>query len=115
MRSRSFPAISVVLLFIAAAHFVPAQDTRNVTEPRIPAPCVTLSAELEAHDGQLAIVDEQKLDTARIQDAIERCSKNSGAAGSAVVLKSQGHSAQSLLHWPRHVHRQRNQWKKAET
>jgi polygalacturonase len=90
MRIRYFSAISVTLLFVAAVYSASAQDTRNVTEPRIPMPCVTLNAQLEAHDGQLAPADEQKLDTARIQEAMERCSKNAGTAGNAVVLKAHG-------------------------
>jgi polygalacturonase len=90
MRIRTFSGISLALLLAAAVHLMHAQDTRTVTEPRIPTPCVTLNAELEAHNHQLAPADEQKLDTARIQDAIERCSKDVGAAGKSVVLRATG-------------------------
>lgn len=49
-----------------------------VTEPVIPSPCRTLSA-------ALATIDETKLDTARIQQALDGC-----PAGQAVELKSSG-------------------------
>jgi polygalacturonase len=64
---------------------LPAQDTRKVTEPHIPAACVTLSAGIAAEHGVIAPEDERKLDTARIQHAIDNC-----AAGKAVVLRANG-------------------------
>ena len=85
MRIRQFSRISTAILLAASIHSARAQDTRNVTEPHIPAPCTTLNAQLEAHDGKLASADEQKLDTTRIQDAVDHCT-----AGKAVVLKAQG-------------------------
>ena len=63
-----------------------AQDTRTVTEPHIPAACVTLDASIAANHGVIAPGDEQKLDTGRIQNAIDNC-----AAGNAVVLRAHGH------------------------
>jgi len=62
-----------------------AQDTRNVIEPVIPSSCATLSAALAAIDGNktIAEADESKVDTARIQKAMDAC-----PAGKAVVLKS---------------------------
>jgi len=63
-----------------------AQDTRTVVEPRVPVACATLSADLTAvADTTLADVDERKLDTKRIQSAIDRCS-----SGRAVVLRAAG-------------------------
>lgn len=50
------------------------QDTRNVTEPVIPQVCTTLTA--------VGGAGESKLDSSRIQDAIDHC-----AAGKAVELK----------------------------
>lgn len=62
-----------------------AQDTRTVTEPVIPPACARLDAQLsKINDGQyntLAAADEHKLDTERIQKAIDAC-----GAGKAVVL-----------------------------
>src|ERR1035441_1176835 len=67
-----------------AAH---AQDTRNVTEPVIPPGCAVLTAKLAGFDSNktLAEADEGKLDTARIQQAMDTCAK-----GQAVVLKADG-------------------------
>lgn len=62
-----------------------AQDTRNVQEPVIPAVCQILKANLTASGGALAAADEGKLDTARIQQALDRCAK-----GEAVELSSDG-------------------------
>ena len=62
-----------------------AQDTRTVTEPKIPPVCV----KLEAHLFQLgwpftlSEADEMKLDTVRIQKALDEC-----GAGKAVELTS---------------------------
>src|ERR1700761_5025311 len=61
-----------------------AQDTRNVTEPAIPPVCATLSASLSA---PLKDTDETKLDSGRIQTAIDQCAK-----GQAVQLKADGSS-----------------------
>jgi len=58
-----------------------AQDTRNVIEPFFPQLCTTLDAQLQGHGHTLAPADEQKLDTARIQKAIDKCGK-----GRAVLL-----------------------------
>jgi polygalacturonase len=62
-----------------------AQDTRNVTEPVIPPACATLTAALTAvdRDRSVAEADEARLDTARIQQALDTC-----GAGQAVVLKA---------------------------
>ncbi len=58
-----------------------AQDTRHVTEPQIPAACTVLKANLHATDNQLSEADETKLDTQRIQTAMDSC-----GAGKAVEL-----------------------------
>lgn len=60
-----------------------AQDRRTVTEPVIPAICATLTAELDATGRAFAPEDEARLDTVRIQQAIDSC-----GAGRAVELKS---------------------------
>jgi len=62
-----------------------AQDTRNVKEPSVPPVCTSLVARLAEQNGQLAEADESKLDTLRIQNAIDRCTP-----GSAVALRSSG-------------------------
>jgi polygalacturonase len=58
-----------------------AQDTRTVIEPFFPQLCATLDAQLQTSGRSLALADEQKLDTARIQKAIDKCGK-----GRAVLL-----------------------------
>lgn len=62
-----------------------AQDTRTVTEPQIPATCATLRAAIISNKGAIAARDEQKLDTVRIQQALDHC-----APGKAVVLQAAG-------------------------
>ncbi len=66
-----------LLLLVAAG--LPAQDTRNVTEPVIPPACATLSAQLDVN---LPEADESKVDSSRIQKAIDACGK-----GQAVELR----------------------------
>jgi polygalacturonase len=58
-----------------------AQDARTVIEPFFPQLCATLDAQLQMVGQTLAPADEKKLDTARIQRAIDRCGK-----GRAVML-----------------------------
>jgi polygalacturonase len=52
---------------------VKAQDTRQVSEPTIPASCVHLPAQLRSVSDKLAEADEHKLDSARIQAAMDKC------------------------------------------
>ena len=60
-----------------------AQDARNVTEPRIPQSCSRLTASLRSSEGKLVEADEAKLETQRIQAAVDSC-----ASGKAVELKA---------------------------
>jgi polygalacturonase len=84
------------LLFLAP--IVWAQDARTVTEPVLPPACVTLDAVLKIGGGVggdgLSQADESKLDTTRIQQAIDTCGK-----GRAVVLRTLG-SARAFLSGP---------------
>jgi polygalacturonase len=84
MRFLSFSSLPAVLLLLPALA-LHAQDTRKVTEPRIPAACITLEAAIAAPNGVIAPQDERSLDTARIQHAMNNC-----AAGKAVVLRAKG-------------------------
>src|SRR5271154_7215453 len=52
---------------------VKAQDTRQVSEPAIPASRVQLPAQLRSVSEKLAETDEKKLDTVRIQSALDKC------------------------------------------
>ena len=74
-----FVVVSVLTLSLASC--LTAQDTRTVIEPFFPQLCTTLDAQLQSVERSLSPADEQKLDTARIQKAIDRCGK-----GRAVLL-----------------------------
>ena len=76
--------LRAALLLVLASPTVLAQDTRNVAEPAAPPACAKLDADLTTRDGAIAEADETKLDTQRIQQAIDRCPK-----GQAVVLERQ--------------------------
>ena len=76
-------ALILITLFALPAA---AQDTRTVVEPKFPLACTTVVAQLvPVADTTLAAADENKLDTRRIQQAIDGC-----AIGRAVVLKASG-------------------------
>lgn len=62
-----------------------AQDTRHVVEPSIPSACVVLHARLTAPHGVLPPAAEGRLDTGRIQQAMDHC-----AAGHSVELAADG-------------------------
>ena len=61
----------LALLFLSSPALLSAlaQDTRTVTEPKFPPACTTLKAQLAT----LTDADETKLDTLRIQQAIDAC------------------------------------------
>ncbi|HXS11405.1 MAG TPA: glycosyl hydrolase family 28 protein [Acidobacteriaceae bacterium] len=61
-----------------------AQDSRTVTEPTIPPVCATARAQLAAPHG-IEPADETKLDTGRLQSAIDSC-----APGKALELAADG-------------------------
>src|SRR3982751_4788953 len=70
-----------------------AQDARTVTEPKRPAACTVLKAELApVADTTLAESDEGRLDTKRIQAALDACRR-----GEAVVLKPVGAARAFLI------------------
>jgi hypothetical protein len=81
---RRRPVSLLIFVFTIAAY---AQDTRTVTEPAIPKTCAVVTAQLTAVDGNKtpADADEGKLDTARIQKALDTCPK-----GQAVELQPDG-------------------------
>ena len=72
----------ILLTALASTAALHAQDTRTVTEPILPPVCTTLTAQLHS---PLPEVDEQKLDTARIQQALDHCRQ-----GHAVALRTGG-------------------------
>ena len=76
--------LGMVFVMAGAAVAAGAQDTRIVTEPKIPGACVVLKAPLAAPNS-IAAADEGKLDTLRIQKALDGC-----APGHAVELARDG-------------------------
>ncbi len=85
MPSRHVPFTLSALALLAASRLA-AQDTRAVVEPTFPQSCTTLAAALvPVGDSTLAESDEGRLDTDRIQRAIDGC-----GAGKAVVLRADG-------------------------
>src|SRR5579859_8095910 len=84
----------VGLFGMAVSAMAVAQDTRTVTEPKIPALCAKLDAQLTSVKGGLAAADESKLDTERIQKAIDACGKGMG-----VMLQAHG-GANAFLSGP---------------
>lgn len=65
----------IVLLgaVLAAGGTAGAQDTRRVVEPEIPRACSKLKAELRSVNNNIPEADETKLDTERIQRALDHC------------------------------------------
>ena len=59
---------------------ISAQDTRTVSEPKIPAFCTSLEAHLSEQGGALSPGDQTRLDTDRIQKALDGCGKGKGVA-----------------------------------
>jgi polygalacturonase len=108
----SVNAVSVrAPMFVAAVMIVfatgaLAQDTRTVTEPKIPAVCMKLEAQIAASGGKLADADEARPDTDRIQSALSYGSPASGgagahcAAGAAVELAMGKDGANAFLSGP---------------
>ncbi len=71
------------------------QDARAVTEPVLPPACATLQAQIGRAGISIAFEDEGKLDTARIQKALDAC-----APGKAVVLEKASGRVDAFLSGP---------------
>ena len=84
------------LVWVAGAR---AQDTRTVTEPKIPATCVKLEAKLVAAGDALKEADETSEDTARIQGAVDGFAAKC-TPGQAVELAAGAKGANAFLSGP---------------
>jgi polygalacturonase len=93
-------AIAVAFLSSWFAAPALAQDTRKVVEPSIPPACTTLKAKIGRAAISIAPEDETKLDTARIQAAIDAC-----PAGRAVVLERASSRTDAFLSGPLELRR----------
>ena len=82
-----------LLLLVPLTAF--AQDTRKVAEPVIPPGCTVLEAKIGRAGGSIAPEDESKLDTARIQAALDAC-----PTGHAVVLQRSASRKDAFLSGP---------------
>jgi polygalacturonase len=76
-----------------------AQDTRVVTEPKIPAACVKLEAKLAAVGDALKEADESNADTVRIQGAMDGFAAKC-KPGMAVELASGAKGSNAFLSGP---------------
>ena len=77
--------VAFLFTFLLLVSSLGAQTAPPVIEPFFPPLCTTVDAQLKSSGNALAVGDEQKLDTARIQRAIDRCGK-----GRAVKLRVNG-------------------------
>jgi len=75
--------LSAILL--SPVPFLVAQDSRTISEPVLPPVCSSLDAEIAVKGHSLSETDETKLDTARIQHAIDACGNGKG-----VLLRARG-------------------------
>jgi polygalacturonase len=80
-----YAALTLLSLTSALLSAASAQDTRNVTEPKFPPVCTELKAQLVGTSTGVAETDEHKLDSDRIQKALDKCGK-----GKAVALRAEG-------------------------
>jgi polygalacturonase len=88
------------LWFSSGAPLAFAQDTRHVTEPSLPPACATLEAKIGRMGLSIYPDDEHKLDTARIQAALDQCTP-----GHAVVLKRASERTDAFLSGPLQLRR----------
>ena len=72
MRPFALSALSALVVLPAAAW---AQDTRTVTEPKIPPVCTRVEARFNTDASGAFGFDEKLLDTERIQKALDSCAK----------------------------------------
>jgi polygalacturonase len=77
---------------VAIAPGAVAQDTRVVTEPVIPAACIRLGAQLQSVGASIREEDEGKLDTERIQKALNECKPGHAVELTASALLGTGSS-----------------------
>ena len=102
LQKRFLSGICVFVVFLGSS-LLHAQDTRTVTEPKIPAGCVRLEAKLSAigdasGGAMLPEAAENSFDTQRIQQAIDSFASNC-KAGTAIELASAG-KANAFLSGP---------------
>lgn len=100
MTSGNRKLLSAIGLAVSIPALLTAQDTRKVTEPSIPAACATLQARIGRAGSSITPEDESKLDTARIQAAMDQCSP-----GHSVVLKRESERIDAFVSGPLELRR----------
>ena len=90
---KTVSGVALLLMLLPAA--MSAQDTRKVTEPSIPPACATLKARIGRAATSIDPEDEGKLDTARIQAALDSC-----PPGHSVVLQRTSERTDAFLSGP---------------
>ena len=85
--------MAVPFLFLPAV--MPGQDTRTVTEPSIPPACAAVKAKIGRAASSIDPADEGKLDTSRIQAALDSC-----PPGHSVVLQRASERTDAFLSAP---------------
>src|ERR1035437_5831969 len=93
-------AIAVVCAATVLVLPFPTKATRRVVGPSFPPACTTLKAKIGRAATSIAPEDETKLDTARIQAAIDAC-----PAGHAVVLQRASQPTDAFLSGPLELRR----------
>src|ERR1700761_6912257 len=96
-RSRVNYAAALLLTLSSVAL---AQDTRKLSEPSIPPACAALEAKIGRMGLSIYPDDETKLDTVRIQAALDRCT-----TGHAVILKRASERTDAFLSGPLQLRR----------
>jgi polygalacturonase len=92
----SMKMLCAVMFGAMAVGVSAAQDARTVTEPKLPATCAVVKAELVPHAGMLTDAEERgRRDNARIEKAMAECAK-----GQAVELREDGGGKTVLLIGP---------------
>src|ERR1017187_7850941 len=90
---KAVSGVAMLLMLLPAA--MSAQDTRKVTEPSIPPACAALKARIGRAATSIDPEDEGKLDTARIQAALDSC-----PPGHSVVLQRTSERTDAFLSGP---------------
>jgi polygalacturonase len=70
--------VTLCAIALLTTSYLAAQDSRTVLEPTLPPICASLDAQLSIAGHNLAKADEARLDTERIQQALDSCGKGHG-------------------------------------
>ncbi len=101
LRCAGSPLSLALALALGQAGGLGAQDRRTVREPTVPPACATLTARLAAvGDSTLADADERKLDSDRIQRALDHCPRGQSVRLAPTGATSAGAGSNAFLSGP---------------